>query len=156
MFCSDHFSPLGYWRSLLTFQILTLVLILIRALAEVYQIYHQKVLNYFFSWENWLEISQCLSTTIFLFSVTRCECFCPSLFAWKSGIVSLALSCLVLILWLETLPVIGVYVIIMKKIVNSFLKLSLLGILLVAAFGMSFYMLFYVPTDRVCVSLHQI
>ena len=134
-------------RLLLSFKVLALLFILVRALFEAYQLYNQKVVNYVLSWENWLEVAQCLSTTIFLFLVTGDECYCASTLEWQAGIVSLALSSLVLILWTETAPWIGIYVIIMKKIVYSFLKVAIFGLLLIIAFGLAFYMLFYRPSN---------
>ena len=139
---------LAQMRLLLSFKVLALLLILVRTLFEAYQLYNQKVVNYVLCWENWLEVAQCLSTTIFLFRVTGDECYCPSTLEWQAGIVSLALSSLVLILWTETLPWIGIYVIIMKKIVYSFLKVALFGLLLIIAFGLAFYMLFYRPSNE--------
>ena len=122
---------------------IVLWLIFSRLLLELYQLYHQKLVNYILSWVNWIEIVQYVST--FLFVLSDPDCFCATKVVWQEGIVALATSCLSLLIWIESLPWIGIYVIIMKKIVYSFLKVALFGVLLFVAFGLSFYMLFYRP-----------
>ena len=121
-----------------------LMLIFFRLLLELYQLYHQKVVNYILSWVNWIEIVQYLSTFIFVI-YSNPQCFCATKWVWQAGIVALATSCLSLVIWIESLPLIGIYAIIMKKIAYSFLKVALFGVLLFVAFGLSFYMLFYRP-----------
>ena len=123
-----------------------------RVLLEVQQLFTQNIPNFIFSIENLAEIAQYLSSASFLFLVTSSGCYCPSAMAWQSGVISVALSCLVLILWTEIIPWIGIYVIVMKKIVYSFLRVTLFGSLLIIAFGLIFYMLFSGPPKGVSYS----
>ena len=107
--------------------------------------YSQKVVGYFRSWVNLIELAQCISIAVFLFDVSGSRCFCPTRREWEAGIVSLSLTWIVLIVWLQTMHWIGIYVTIMLKIIYSFTKVATFGLLLIVAFGLSFYMLFYRP-----------
>lgn len=130
---------------LLTIKSFTLSLVVLRSLLELYQLYSQKVVGYLRSWGNWIELAQCISIAMFLFDVSGSDCFCPSMREWEAGIVSLALTWVVLLVWLQTMHWIGIYVTIMLKIIYSFVKVAVFGVLLIVAFGLSFYMLFYRP-----------
>ena len=140
------------WQVLISLKVLALLYIFMRALLEVQQLFTQNILNFIFSIENLAEIAQYLSSASFLFLVTSSGCYCASAMAWQSGVISVTLSCLVLILWTEIIPWIGIYVIVMKKIVYSFLKVTLFGSLLIIAFGLIFYMLFSGPPKGVSYS----
>ena len=141
---------------LLTIKTFTLSLVAIRTLLELYQLYSQKVIGYLRSWGNWIELSQCISITIFLFDLSHKNCFCSSKQEWEAGIVSLALTWVVLLVWLQTMHWIGLYVTIMVKIIFSFVKVAGFGLLLIVAFGLSFYMLFYrPPKDNVSLNFYS-
>lgn len=137
---------------LLTIKFFTLFLVILRSLIELYQLYSQKVVGYLRSWGNWIEMAQCISISIFLLDISYQDCFCSSRREWEAGIVSLALTWLVLLVWLQTMHWIGIYVTIMLRIIYSFVKVAIFGVLLIVAFGLSFYMLFYrPPIDSVSV-----
>jgi len=111
--------------------------------------YSQKVFGYFKSWVNMIELAQCISVAVFLFDVGGDRCFCLTRREWEAGIVSLSLTWIVLFVWLQTMHWIGIYVTIMLKIIYSFIKVAMFGLLLIVAFGLSFYMLFYRPPKEV-------
>ena len=122
---------------------------------ELYQLYSKKVIGYVRDWVNWVEMTQNIASIIFVTSVDRQSCFCPSRSGWEAGIVSIALTWVVLVVWVQTMHLIGIYVIIMLRIIRSFLKVAIFGILLVVGFGLSFYLLFYQPPPE-GVSLYDI
>ena len=126
----------------------TLFLAIFRIVVELCQLYSSKVVGYLQHWVNWLELTQCISIIIFLFSVRtggRSKCYCPLEWEWEVGVVSLALSWVVLIVWLQAMHWIGIYVTIMLRIISSFVRVAVFGLLLVVAFGLAFYMLFKQP-----------
>ena len=149
--CTD-LLPTNHMVFLLAIKCFTLALVMLRTLIEVYQLYSQKVVGYLRSWGNWIEMSQCISISIFLIDISYHDCFCSSSRAWETGIVSLALTWLVLLVWLQTMHWIGIYVTIMLKIIHSFVKVAVFGVLLMVAFGLSFYMLFYKPPSDNVIS----
>lgn len=77
------------------------------------------------------------------------ECFCPSRTIYEAGIVTFSLAWIVLILWLHKAHVIGIYITMLIKITYDFIKITLLGLLLIIGFGIAFYLLFYQPTQEV-------
>lgn len=122
-----------------------LFLAILRILVELCQLYSSKVVGYLNHWVNWLELTQSISTIIFLLSMGpggTGRCFCPQAWEWEVGVVSLALSWVVLIVWLQAMHWIGIYVTIMLRIIASFVRVAVFGLLLVVAFGLAFYMLF--------------
>ena len=70
---------------------------------------------------NWVEIAQSIASIIFVADVDKQRCFCLSKLEWEAGIVSMALTWVVLV-WVKTMHLIGIYVIMMLKIIQSFLK----------------------------------
>lgn len=147
MFCI-YIGLAEFFTPLLTIKILTLCFTIFRTLVELYQLYSKKVIGYFLEWINWFEFAQNIAILVFLFSVDDKTCYCSAKWEWEVGIVSLALTWFVLIIWLQTMPWIGIYVTIMLNIIVSFLKVAVFGLLLVVSFGLTFYTLFYQPPPR--------
>ncbi len=112
---------------------------------ELLQLYSRKVVGYFNDWVNWFEFAEYVSVIIFLVNVERRECFCSQTWEWEVGVVSLALSWVVLIVWLQAMHWMGIYVTIMIRIIVSFARVAVFGVLLVVGFGLTFYLLFYQP-----------
>ncbi len=135
---SSLFTLTGLWT-------VALVLASLRLIMELYQLYRKKVVGYFNDWVNWFELTEYISIIIFLVSVERSGCFCPQTWEWEVGVVSLALSWVVLVAWLQAMHWIGIYVTIMIRIIVSFARVAIFGVLLVVGFGLTFYLLFYQP-----------
>ena len=138
----SHLSTLSILRTV------GFVLAIIRIIMELIQLYSRKVIGYFNDWVNWFEFAEYISIIIFLASVKQSKCFCPEMWEWEVGVVSLALSWVVLIAWLQVMPWIGIYVTIMIRIMVSFARVALFGVLLVVGFGLTFYVLFHQPPQR--------
>ena len=51
---------------------------------------------------NWVEIAQSIASIIFVADVDKQRCFCPSKLEWEAGIVSMALTWVVLV-WVKTM-----------------------------------------------------
>ena len=56
-----------------------------------------------------------------------------------------------LISFLQKWPVTGIYVLMFINIIQSFLKIAFLALLLVIAFALAFYMLFFEPDEIVSI-----
>ncbi len=126
-----------------------LVLTILRLIMELYQLYSRKVVGYFNDWVNWFELAEYISIIIFLVSVGRSGCFCPQTWEWEVGVVSLALSWVVLIAWLQAMHWMGIYVTITIRIIVSLItRVAIFGVLLVVGFGLTFYLLFYQPPQN--------
>ena len=130
---------------IIAIKILILLFAIVRLLVELYQLYIKKVIGYFRNWANWVEIAHGIASIIFVAGVDKQSCFCASKLEWEAGIVSMALTWVVLVVMLKTMHLIGIYVTMMLKIIQSFLKVAIFGVLLVVGFGLSFYLLFYQP-----------
>lgn len=131
--------------SLIFLWILILCLTSLRIAFEIVTAYFQKILQYVLTWSKWLEGAAYLCTLIFLGLIIREReyCFCPSKLTWEFGISALILSWLTFVLWLQNAHFIGIYITMMVKIIQAFLrKAAILGIILVCSFGLSFYLLF--------------
>ena len=125
-----------------------LILAVIRIIMELYQLYSRKVVGYLNQWENWFELAGYISTIVFLVSVERGSCFCPQTWQWEVGVATLALLWVVLVVWLQAMHWIGIYVTIMIRIIVSFARVAIFGVLLVVGFGLTFYTLFYLSHLR--------
>ena len=130
---------------IIAIKLLILLFAIIQLLMELYQLYIKKVIGYFRNWVNWVEIAHGIASIIFVVGVDKQSCFCPE---WEAGIVSMALTWVLLVVMLKTMHLIGIYVTMMLKIIQSFLKVAIFGILLVVGFGLSFYLLFYQPPQE--------
>ena len=87
-------------------------------------------------------------------AVVRTTCLCPHVWQWQIGVVVIFLAWINLIIVCAKFPNIGIYVIMFGKIWGTFLKVLLLSILLVATFGLTFYMTFSEPQFQV-IAIHQ-
>ena len=75
-------------------------------------------------------------------------CTCRS-WQWQFGALSIFLGWLNLIIFIRKLPLTGIYVVMFVDIFYTFCRLFFLSILLVIAFGLSFYMAFNDPDIEV-------
>ena len=68
---------------------------------------------------------------------------------WQFGALAVFFGWINMITYIKLVPRIGVYVLMFQNVIYSFLKIFLLGLLLIVAFGLAFYMLFRIPSEMV-------
>ena len=107
-------------------------------------------LEYLQDWVNWLEIPLYLCSMIFTF-VFATPCLCVYNWQWQIGVIAEFLGWIGLISFLQKWPVTGIYVLMFINIIQSFLKIAFLALLLVIAFALAFYMLFFEPDEIVSI-----
>ena len=127
----------------------TIATALLRLAIEVVQLCRNPV-EYLQDWVNWLEIPLYLCSIIFTF-VFATPCLCVYNWQWQMGVVAVFLSWIGLVSFLQKWPVTGVYVLMFINIIQSFLKIAFLALLLVIAFALAFYMLFFEPDEMVSI-----
>ena len=123
--------------------VIVIFLAALRLVIEAFQLVQLKVW-YILDWVNWLEVSLFLFAIMFV-SVFNNECQCPSNWQWQVGIIAVFLAWIDLTIFARKLPLVGIYVVMLIDIFKIFLKLIFLCILLLAAFGLAFYMAFFEP-----------
>ena len=127
-----------------------LFLVVSRVPFEIFQlIKHFK--TYITSLINWMQIAQYISTVIFVFIYWN-ECLCVADWQWEFGVAAMFLGWFVMTLFVSKLPVVGIYVLILIKICQTFLKLIFLAAILLVAFGLTLHMVFFDPTVKVSAS----
>ena len=99
-------------------------------------------------WENWMEVALYICSIVFVW-VFHTECLCPFDWQWQVGVVSIFLGWITLLLFIQKFPSIGIYVLMFLSICYTFLKAVILFALLVLAFSLTFYMVFYEPQFQV-------
>ena len=136
-------------RSRFVFTAAAIIIVLagIRLIWEACQLVYQ-LKSYLFDWVNWIEVSLYILSIIFV-SVFRTTCLCPQVWQWQIGVMVILLAWIDLIIICAKFPNIGLYVIMFWKILGTFLKVILLSTLLVATFGLAFYMTFSEPQYQV-------
>ena len=90
-------------------------------------------------------------TIIFVLSGLQSGCLCPESWRWQLGALALFIAWLDMVLFLKKFPLTGIYVVMFVDIFYTFMRMILLSILFVVAFGLAFYMLFFRPV-RVCIA----
>lgn len=136
-FASLVFVPIG--------AAFVIVFALLKLLFELIQLIKYR-LRYFLDWVNYLEIILFLFSILFAF-VFLTDCFCPFNWQWELGAIAVFLSWIDLVIIIRKLPVTGIYVVMFMNIFYIFLKLAFLAILLILAFGFSFFMIFHNPLN---------
>ena len=104
--------------------------------------------RYFHDWENWMEIVMILFAIMFA-SVFNAECLCAHQWQWQIGTIAVFLAWSDFILFLQTVPALGIYVVMLVDIVKRFIKAVPIILMLVLAFGFGFFMLFFEPGNLV-------
>ncbi len=102
-----------------------------------------QLLPYVTDWVNWIEIAQYTCTIVFSIGIHTTDCFCSSSELWQTGVVAVFLGWTVLILFISKFPIVGIYVIILIRICITYLKMFLLTVLMVFAFALTFYLIFF-------------
>ena len=122
-------------------------LVSIRIIFEIFQFMRLKVL-YFKEFINWLEIVLYFSTLNFVW-VFHSPCSCVAEKQWELGVMAVFLGWLIMTLFTDKLPWIGLYVLMFVSIFKTFLKTVMLALLLLVSFGLAFFMLFHHPNISV-------
>ena len=110
-------------------------------------------------WHNWKEfLSRSFFGTVrflmFVFAIAfsavfNFPCPCVTNGQWQVGVLAVFLGWINMITYIKLVPRLGVYVLMFLNVIYSFLKMFLLGLLLIIAFGLAFYMLFRTPSEMV-------
>jgi transient receptor potential cation channel subfamily A protein 1 len=100
--------------------------------------------RYLLDWVNWIEITLFFCSIIYVW-VFHTGCLCPLTWQWQIGVVAVFLSWFDLIIFISKFPLTGIYVLMFVKILYTFLKMLILSVLLVFAFGLTFYLAFTQP-----------
>ena len=124
----------------------TIMLAVLRLAVEIVQMRHP--LKYLLDWVNWAEIPLYLCSIIFVF-VFATPCLCVYRWQWQLGVIAIFLGWIVLIVFLQKWPLTGVYVLMFIHVMKSYLKVTLLALLLITAFGLAFYLQFFEPDETV-------
>lgn len=108
---------------------------------------------------NWKELLprtlyETIRILLYIFSIAfaaipNTSCPCISKDQWQIGAVALFLAWVNAVTFIKLVPRLGVYVLMFQNVIFSFLKMLILGLLLVVAFGFTFYMLFKEPSTMV-------
>ena len=111
-------------------------------------------LNYVKDWENWMEMALYVCSIVFAW-VFYTECLCPFEWQWQVGVVSMFLGWITFLVFVQEFPNTGIYVLMFLRICYTFLKAGavILFTLLVLAFSLTFYMVFYEPQFQVSIEL---
>ena len=112
-------------------------------------------------WHDWKELLSRLffgTVRFFMFvfaiafaAVFHFPCPCVTNGQWQVGVLAVFLGWINMITFIKLVPRLGVYVLMFQSVIYSFLKMLLLGLLLIVAFGLAFYMLFRTPSQMVCL-----
>ena len=100
--------------------------------------------HYLLDWINWIEIALYVCSINFVW-IFHEDCLCPLTWQWQIGVVAVFLGWIDLIVFISKFPLTGIYVLMFVKILYTFLKILILSILLVLAFGLTFYLAFTEP-----------
>ena len=119
------------------------ILSLCRLVLEGIQFITQRS-SYILDWVNWMEIVIFVCSIIFVW-VFHVDCLCPLTWQWQIGVVAVFLGWVGLIVFISKFPLTGIYVLMFVKILYTFLKMLILSVLLVLAFGLTFYLAFTQP-----------
>ena len=138
----------GRQRFIFIAAVVVVVFALARLIIEAYRIYQHKVL-YFTDGVNWMELLMAVFAIIFTW-VFNTDCQCTYQWQWQIGTIAVFLSWFDVIIFAQHLPVVGIYVAMLRDILWRFIKTIPLTFMLVIAFGLGFFMLFSEP--RILVS----
>ena len=78
-------------------------------------------------------------------SVFQHECLCPSRGQWQAGIFAVFFAWIDLIFYLNKWPLVGIYIQMLLRILQNFVKVLIMAGLLLFAFDLAFYMAFFEP-----------
>ena len=103
---------------------------------------------YFKDIQNYNELVLYSMSMVFVFIFWN-GCGCPTDWQWQIGIFVVFLGWINMIFFASNFPGTAIYVIMFKEIFLTFFRLILFAILLVAAFSLILFMMFYSPDAKV-------
>ena len=123
--------------------VVTLILILaaIRILIEILQFVVHPI-AYLTSFENYLEVSGHILIVLFMVDpilTLNCRSL-PNDWAWQCGIFAVFLTWINFFVSMKRYPLIGIYILMYVDILFTFLKIVVMALFFLIAFGMAFYM----------------
>jgi len=144
-----HTAELSDSRSNFVFAgaLMTILFALVRLFKEALQLCYDTK-SYLSHWVNWFEITLYILSIIFAF-VFKTTCMCSQEWQWELGVVVVSFAWIELIIICAKSPSIGIYIIMFRKIILTFLKVIILPVLLVIMFGLTFYMIFSEPQFQI-------
>lgn len=136
--------------SLIAAGIVVILCVSLRLTMELFQLL-QLNWAYFLAYDNWVEVI--LYTLVLIFMTTLGEtCICAHSWQWQIGALTIFLAWIHLSIFIRKLPLFGLYIVMFQSIVWTFVRIAIPAFLLVLAFTMSFYMLFFVPNPLYAAS----
>nr|CAB3267273.1 transient receptor potential cation channel subfamily A member 1 homolog [Phallusia mammillata] len=121
-----------------------IVLSVVSLIKEVYQIYSQRI-SYFQSFTNLFEVSLYILAILTVYSDTSSAG--PNYIGvrenwqWQIGAVSIFLSWMVLIMFIQNVPTFGIYVLMFTEVLQTFTKFFFVFVLFILGFAFSFHCL---------------
>lgn len=123
-------------------------------------IYFVGSIEYFQSWMNWIQLLLFTLSTVFAsatFAVVHLhDNSCPYDWQWQIGVIATLLTWIEFMVLSIQFRVIGVYVLMFVKVLQTLAELALVAFLLIIAFGLTFYLLLYNPLYMVCLHANKI
>lgn len=114
-------------------------------LLKAFQLFSLRGL-FFYHLSHLLELVPALGSIVFV-SISNAPCLCIPSWQWQTGVVTVFMGWIRVLLYFRRLPVTGIYIVTFFDISRNVLKvLGLMGILL-AGFGLALYMLFFDVQD---------
>jgi len=123
--------------------IVVIVLSISRLAFEIVQ-FCLLMLNYVKDWVNWIEVAVYICSMMFAW-IVHTECLCLFEWQWHFGVAAVFLAWITLLTFAQKFPHTGIYVLMFLSICWTFLKAVILFALLVLAFSLAFYMIFFEP-----------
>lgn len=131
---------------------MVILLAIYHLVVEIFRLMYS-VKSYLKDARNYVELLLYCFCVIFVFNFAN-DCGCVSEWQWQVGIFVVFLGWINLIFFASKFPQTGIYVLVFKEILITFLKLVAFSILLVIAFSLILYMMFYNPSSFVS-TLHS-
>ena len=126
---------------------LVILLAIYHLVLEFFRLMYSPI-KYFKRIQNYFELLIYFSCIIFVFIFAN-SCGCPKDWQWQIGIFAVFLAWMNFVFFAAKFPRTGIYVLVFKEILQTFLNLVAFGVLLVIAFSLVLYMLFYSPVAAV-------
>ena len=129
-----------------------LVITALNMVKEIIQ-FVQSPISHFKSMENLLEVAMCILSVIFVVDLSDCNALTGLKFGWQwqIGVFTITVAGISYLSDFRTNAFMGIYVVIISKILKTFLKLSLVVIVPLWAFAIGFHCLLaeqVTPMDR--------
>ena len=130
--------------------IVVLIMTIFRLTLEGIQLFKSKKWEYLKDWTNYMEAVLYISSIMFAW-VFHNDCLCAANWQWQLGALAVFLGWINLVVFVSHIPLIGIYVLMFVHIFFTFLKVLTLSILLIVAFGLTFYIAFTQPEILVII-----